>query len=52
MTRFIAIKINYDNRYDNHPSLWWKRYASLPSPEQYQEFVDRYNNDHVGGHAL
>ncbi len=52
MTRFIAIKINYDNRYDNHPPLWWKRYTSLPSPEQYKEFVDRYNNDHVGGHGF
>jgi hypothetical protein len=46
MTNFIAIKIHYDHRKSLAPHL---KYSMLPTANEYNEYLELYRNDGVGG---
>jgi len=46
MTKFIAIKINYDHRQSIAPHL---KYSTLPTLEEYNEYLEQYQDEGVGG---
>lgn len=49
MTKFIAIKIHYDHR-KSLPS--YLKYSKVPTPEEYQEYLDLYHKEGIGGEGF
>ena len=46
MTKFIGIKIHYDHRKSLPPYL---KYSKAPTSEEYQEYLDLYHEEGIGG---
>ncbi len=49
MTKFIAVKINYDHR-DLLPRHL--KYSTIPTQVQYQEYLDQFQDEGIGGNGF
>jgi hypothetical protein len=49
MTKFIAIKVNYDSRADLVQHL---KYTRIATPREYQEHLERYREKNKGGNGF
>lgn len=49
MTKFVAIKVHYDHR-KSLPS--YLKYSKVPTPEEYQEYLDLYHDEGIGGEGF
>jgi len=49
MTKFIAVKINYDHR-DLLPH--YLKYSTIPTQVQYQEYLDQFQDKGIGGNGF
>lgn len=49
MAKFVAIKIHYDHRKSLPPYL---KYSKAPTSEEYQEYLDLYYKEGVGGEGF
>jgi hypothetical protein len=49
MTKFVAIKINYDHRELLPQNL---KYSTIPTLEQYNEYVSQFHDEGIGGNGF
>jgi hypothetical protein len=49
MTRFVAIKLNYDHRPELPTEL---KYSKEPTRQEYQEYLDRFYQQGIGGEGF